>query len=233
VRKRWAAVAAIATIVALLNAPLAWSHAGGNPDYRSVIDRVTPKVPGVTFKVLSYDAYIELVDQKGHEVVIYGYEGEPYARILKDGTVQVNDLSPAKYLNDTRYPVESSVPASADPKAPPKWETTDDSGTFVWHDHRMHYGAESTPPQVKDTSQKTKVFDYEIPIEVDGRKGAIDGTLYWVGQANTSKLPFVVVGLLILLGGGGAVLYARRRRDGAGGSPDRADRPAEPSKEAW
>jgi hypothetical protein len=232
VRKRWAATAAIATILVLINAPLAWSHAGGNPDYRSVIDRVTPNVPGVSFEVLSYDAYMELVDKSGHEVVIYGYEGEPYARILKDGTVQVNKLSPAKYLNDTRFPVESSVPPSANAKAPPKWETTDDSGTFLWHDHRMHYGAESVPPQVKDTSKKTKVFDYEIPIRVDGKKGAIDGTLFWVGEGSTSKLPFIIVGALIVLGGGAAVLFARRRRDREDdGSDDSTE--GKPTKEAW
>jgi LPXTG-motif cell wall-anchored protein len=93
-----------------------------------------------------------------------------------------------------------------------------------------HYGAESVPPQVKDTSRKTKVFDYEIPIRVDGKKGSIDGTLYWVGQANTSKLPFIVVGLLVLLGGGAAVLFARRRRDR---DDDRSSGDEAPSKEAW
>jgi hypothetical protein len=229
VRKRWAALAVISSMLVLLNAPLAWSHAGGNPNYRSVIDRVTPKVPGVSFEVLAYDAYLEVVDQQGHEVVIYGYEEEPYARILKDGTVQVNERSPAYYLNDTRFPEEASVPASANAKAAPKWKTYDDSGTFVWHDHRMHYGSEAVPPEVKDTSKKTKVFDYEVPISIDGKKGAVDGTLYWVGQANTSKLPFIVVGILILLGGGAGVLYIRRRRGDDDGRRD--ERP--PAKEAW
>jgi hypothetical protein len=228
VRKHWAALAATTTVLVLLNAPPAWSHAGGNPDYRSVIDRVTPNVPGVSFEVLSYDAYFQLLDQHGHEVVIYGYEGEPYARVLNDGTVQVNERSPAYYLNDTRYPVESAVPPSANAKAPPKWKTVDNSGTFLWHDHRMHYGAEGVPPQVKDTSRKTKVFDYEVPIKVDGRNGAIQGTLYWVGEPRTSKLPFIIVGLLIVLGGGAAVILIRRRR---GREDD--ERSDAPTKEAW
>jgi hypothetical protein len=227
VLKRWAAMAAIASTLVLVYAPSAWSHAGGNPNYRSVIDRVTPNVPGVSFEVLSYDAYFQLLDQHGHEVVIYGYEGEPYARVLKDGTVQVNERSPAYYLNETRYPVESVVPPSANAKAPPKWKTVDDSGTFLWHDHRMHYGAESVPPQVKDTSKKTKVFDYEIPLRIDGRKGAIHGTLYWVGEGSHSKLPFIIVGILIVVGGGAGVLYIRRRRH----DEDSGEPPAR--KEAW
>ncbi len=226
-RKHSAALAALTAVLVLISAAPAWGHEG-NPDYRSVIDRVTPKVPGVSFEVLSYDSYFQLLDQHGHEVVIYGYEDEPYARVLKDGTVQVNERSPAYFLNDTRYPT-TEVPPSADAKAPPRWKTVDDSGTFLWHDHRMHYGSEATPPQVKDTSKKTKVYDYEIPLRIDGRKGAIDGTLYWVGPADTSKLPFIILGAVILLGGGLAVLFIRRRRDGGGG--ERAD--AKPPKEAW
>jgi hypothetical protein len=96
----------------------------------------------------------------------------------------------------------------------------------------MHYGAESVPPQVTDTSKKTEVFDYEIPISVDGRKGAIDGTLFWVGEANTSKLPFIIVGALIVFGGGAGVLYIRRRRDGDAGR-GQASEEKSASKEAW
>jgi hypothetical protein len=93
----------------------------------------------------------------------------------------------------------------------------------------MHYGSEAIPPQVKDQSKKTKVYDYEIPLRIDGRKGAIHGTLYWVGPANTSKLPFILVGLLVVLGGGVAVLVIRRRRGRE--DDDRNDPP--PAKEAW
>ncbi len=227
-RKRLAALAAAAALLTTVYATPAEAHEG-NPDYRSVIDRVTPHVPGVTFQVLSYDSYFQLLDQHGHEVVIYGYEHEPYARVLKDGTVQVNERSPALYLNQSYFPT-TSVPASANPKAPPKWKTVDDSGTFIWHDHRMHYTSTGTPPQVTDPSRKTKLFDYTIPLRIDGHRGAIDGTLYWVGPANTSKLPFILVGIAVVLGGGALVWWVRRRRDDEDGdSPDRE----EPAKEAW
>jgi hypothetical protein len=235
VRKHWATLAVTTALLLGVNASPALAHEG-NPDYRSVIDRVTPKVPGVSFEVLSYDSYMQLLDQHGHEVVIDGYEGEPYARVLKDGTVQVNEHSPALYLNDTRFPT-SQVPPIANPKAAPKWKTVDDSGTFLWHDHRMHYGSTSTPPQVTDTSRKTKIFDYTIPLRIDGKKGAIDGTLYWVGSPSTSKLPFILVGIVIVLGGGALVSLARRRRDrDEGDGAEDGERPGrddEPAKEAW
>jgi hypothetical protein len=237
VRKHWAALAATTALIFGISASPALAHEG-NPDYRSVIDRVTPKVPGVSFEVLSYDSYMQLLDQHGHEVVIDGYEGEPYARVLKGGTVQVNEHSPALYLNDTRFPT-SQVPPIANPKAPPKWKTVDDSGTFLWHDHRMHYGSTATPPQVTDTSRKAKIFDYTIPLRIDGKKGAIDGTLFWVGSPKASKLPFILAGIVIVLGGGGLVLLARRRRDRDEGDGDdaedgrRPERDDEPAKEAW
>lgn len=224
-RKLWAAAAATTTMLCLLLAAAAWGHEG-NPDFRSEIDSVRPNVPGVSFEVLSYDADIELVAEDGHEVLVYGYEDEPFARVLPDGTVQKNRRSPSTYLNVDRY-AEAPVPEIADPEAPPEWETVDRSGTLRWHDHRAHYMAKGTPPQVKDESRRTKVFDYEIPLRIDGREGAIEGTLFWVGPADTSKTPFLIGGVAILLLGGAGVLIARRRRRDDDGDEDR------PAKEAW
>jgi hypothetical protein len=222
-------VALVAVLVLLVPASSAFAH-GGNPNYRSLIDKVTPSDPNVKFQVLNYDSYMQLLAQPGHEVVIYGYEGEPYARILKDGTVQVNERSPALYLNENRF-AEVTPPPIANAKAPPKWKTFDTSGTFVWHDHRMHYMSPTVPAKVTDESKKTKIFDYEIPIRLDGKKGAVDGTLYWVGPESTSKTPFIVASILIILVGGGLVFFVRRRRrdedDGEGGAHP------EPAKEAW
>lgn len=224
-RKRLATPVAIASLLALLVAAPAQGHEG-NPDFRSEIDWVRPSVPGVEFEVLNYDADMELVDRGGHEIVVYGYEGEPFARILSDGTVQKNQRSPATYLNVDRY-AEAGVPESADAEAPPRWETVDGSGTLRWHDHRMHYMARGTPPQVEDESMRTKVFDYTIPLRIDRRAGAIDGTLYWVGPADTSKAPFLIAGAAVVVLGLVAVLIARRRRDG--GSDDGSESP----EEAW
>jgi MYXO-CTERM domain-containing protein len=225
VLKRWAAHAATTTLLCLLMAAPALGHEG-NPNFRSEIGSVQPRLPGIEFQVLGYDADMELVDREGHEVLIYGYEGEPFARILADGTVQKNQRSPATYLNLDRY-AEVAVPESADAKAVPVWKTVDDSGTLRWHDHRMHYMATGVPPQVKDEGQRTKVFDYEIPLRIDGREGAVAGTLFWVGPADTAKLPFVIAGGAIVLLGLAAVLLVRRRRRADGGDDER------PSKEAW
>jgi hypothetical protein len=227
-------VAALALVPALALAPAQALAHGGNPNFRSEINSVQPPLPGgVSIEVLDYDSYLQLKDQQGHEVVLDGYRGEPYARIEKDGTVQVNEKSPATYLNDSRFETDVTVPKSADPNDPPEWKTVDDSGTFIWHDHRMHWMiANQLPPVVKDKSKKTKIFTYEIPMTVDGQKSTLHGTLWWVGGAGTSKLPFVIAAIVIVLGGGALVVWLRRRRDGdddAGRRPE----PKEPPAEAW
>lgn len=232
---RWALpVAAIALALACALAPAPALAHGGNPNFRSEIDSVRPPLPGdVSIEVLDYDSYFQLIDKDGHDVVLYGYNDEPYARIEKNGTVQVNENSPATYLNDSRFETDVEVPQGVDPKAAPEWKTVDDSGTFIWHDHRMHWMiAGRLPTQVKDESQKTKIFDYEIPMEVDGKPTTLHGTLWWVGSAGTSKLPFVIAAIVIVLGGGALVLWLRRRR---GGDDDPGERPEsiEPAAEAW
>jgi hypothetical protein len=229
-------VAALALVSASALAPAHALAHGGNPNFRSEINSFQPPLPsGVSIEVLDYDSYLQLKDMQGHEVVLYGYNDEPYARIEKDGTVQINQKSPATYLNDSRFETDVTVPKSADPKAPPEWKTVDDSGTFIWHDHRMHWMiANQLPTQVKDKSKKTKVFTYEIPMTVDGTPTTLHGTLWWVGSTSTSKLPFVIAAIVIVLGGGALVLWLRRRRDGGdgrggGGRPESKERAAE----AW
>ena len=206
-------VAALALVSTSALAPAQALAHGGNPNFRSEINSIQPPLHSdVSIEVLDYDSYLQLKDQQGHEVVLDGYDGEPYARIEKNGTVQVNEKSPATYLNDSRFETDVSVPKSADAKDPPEWKTVDDSGTFIWHDHRMHWMvANQLPPQVKDKSKKTKIFTYEIPMTVDGQKSTLHGTLWWVGSAGTSKLPFVIAAIVIVLGGGAFALLVAMR----------------------
>jgi hypothetical protein len=214
-------IAAGLAALLLVGAPAAAAHEG-NPNFRSEIDRVTPEAEGLTVDVLNFDDSMRLTNRTGEDLLIEGYDHEPYARILADGTVEVNQNSPATYLNDDRY-AESEVPASVDPDAPPEWREQDGSATFTWHDHRMHWMSTSLPPQVEDESAETKIFDYAIPIELGGEPGAIQGTLTWVGEDSGFPIaPFIALGAVAVVAGI-AVVVVRRRR------------PAEPKerREAW
>lgn len=204
-------------VIALLGLAAALSPATGhahqgNPDYRSVINELQPPVEGIELEVIDYDADIRLTAPPETRIDIPGYDGEPYARILPDGTVQVNQRSRAAYLNTERYG-NASVPDTVDAEAPPEWETVRNDGIFQWHDHRSHWMSPEPPERLQGVNERTKVFDYEIPIEVDGEPVMIAGTLFWVGSESGSKLPFIIAGIVIILGGVAAVLVARRRRE--------------------
>lgn len=201
---------AVAAVVAVA-APTARAHSG-NPNFRSILHDGAV-APGVRVQVLGYDQQMELFNSSRRAVTVYGYNGEPYARVLPDGTVEVNRLSPALYLNVDAFGT-AAVPRFADANAAAQWRVQDRTGRFIWHDHRMHYMAHGTPPQVKDKNTKTKVFDYTIPIAVGGQREALHGTLFWVGSP--SGFPVAAVVSLVILVGLAVVVVAvvRRRRRG-------------------
>jgi hypothetical protein len=131
--------------------------------------------------------------------------------------VQVNVRSPAGYLNEDRF-ADSEVPARADPKAAPVWQTIARNGRYDWHDHRIHWMSEGTlPSRVEDRSRRVKVFDWEIPLEAGGRQAAVMGTLTWVGEPGGG---FPLAAALSLgaaaLAGGALVAVVRRRRRPSG-----------------
>lgn len=211
-------IAGIVCVLAALavSAPAALAHLG-NANYRSIINSFTPRITGVTLDVLNFDDRLLLTNRSSQTVTVEGYNGEPYIRILPSGLVQLNRLSPAKYLNEFEARTsEGSVPAYANAKAAPQWQTVDKTGQYQWHDHRIHYMAAGTPPQVKNKKVKTRVFNWKVPVSVGNRAGAIDGTLYWV-PGDDSGLPSWAIALLavIVIGGGAAMIRVRRRRDEA------------------
>jgi hypothetical protein len=219
-RSGWALVLAAAAL--LLGGAAPASAHQGNPLFRSVIRRIVPAVPGLEIRVLDFDNQFELDNKTGKTVVIYGYSGDQYARLLPDGTVQLNHLSPATYLNEDRYG-NVPVPSYANPKAPPQWQTIDETGVFVWHDHRMHWLSYETPPQVKDSSRKTKIFNYTIPMRVGGKPVKLLGTLYWTGSPSgfptVALIALILVAVLAVL----TVVLVRRRRAGGGAESEGPD----------
>ena len=195
----------------------------GNPNYRSEID---PPPAGVSARMLNYDDSIEVDVGAGHELVVYGYEDEPYLRYLGDGTVEVNERAPTRYLNEDRYG-DAAVPSGADPQAPPQWEEVAAHGRYAWHDHRVHYMSKSLPPAVTDESVETKVFEWRVPVELDGRRTALTGTLYWDPVDDGGLSPALAVGLgaAVLASLGLAVRRIRARH--------RGESDAAPPGEAW
>jgi len=208
---RLRAVAAGAALLALLAVPAAQAHQG-NPNYRSVIHGVIPNMPGVKLQVLNFDDRLQLDNRTGQTVTVEGYQNEPYARLLKDGTVEVNRNSPAYYLNNDRTST-GSVPANAKPGATPSWKVVDRTGSFQWHDHRIHWMSTVMPKQVTDKSKRTKVFDWTVPMQVGTTKANVTGTLFWQPKPGGGIPTGALIGLVVLaVAGLGAVFVVRRRR---------------------
>jgi hypothetical protein len=185
---------------------------GSNYDYRSYVTSVAPSAPGVSLQVLEFADRLILTNHSAKTVTVLGYQGEPYGRVLADGTVQLNTSSPAYYLNQNFYG-DVNVPASASPTAAPHWTVVDRTGRLEWHDHRIHWMSPALPPQVKNKAKRTKIFDWQVPIQVGAQKATVDGQLFWV-PAGISKAPTAaIVGLVVLVVLGLLlVLFVRRRR---------------------
>jgi hypothetical protein len=207
---------------------------GSNYNYRSNITTISPSVPGLSVQVLEFADRLLLMNHTGQTVTVYGYQGEAYVRVLANGTAEQNVRSPATYLN-TNFYGDVTVPSSANPSAPPQWEVVDRTGQFEWHDHRIHWMSPLLPPQVKDKSKQTLIFDWQVPIEVGTRKGAIDGQLFWMPENSKAPVAVIVLGAAIVVAGLLFVLFVRRRRSraalaggagasagGSGGSPNEA-----------
>ena len=203
-----------------------------NTNYRSNITSVDPQIAGLSLKILDYNDQLVLTNHSGREVTVLGYSGEPYARILPDGTTQVNQASPAYYLNQNFYG-NVTVPPSANAKATPRWVQVDKTGTFQWHDHRIHWMSPITPPQVKNKSKTTKIFDWTVPIQVGPQRGVVNGNLFWVGQNGGGFPAWALISLIVVgvLGIGGALLAQRRRIARDEGEPPPG--PAGEVREAW
>lgn len=238
---RRASAMALAAL-ALLLVPSAASAHGGNPNFRSIFHGLSTPLPGVQVEVIGYDSLYELRSSAKQPVTIYGYDGEPYSRILPDGTVQQNTNSPAVYLNNDEFGT-APVPAHAHKGAPVVWKTVDKTATITWHDHRMHYIGKGRPPKVTDAHKKTKIFDYTIPIAEGATRSDITGTLFWVGPAGGGfPVGAGIAFAIILLGSGVLVVTVRRRRAAAGGGagPEVEEDGGEPlatatggGKDAW
>lgn len=186
---------------------------GGDPRFESQVTAISPAPVGLTATIPGGGTHVQVTNRTGSNVVINGYDGEPYARILSTGRVEVNKHSPAWYLNmDAMGNV--SVPASASAKARPLWSAQDSTGMWQWHDHRVHWMGLGTPAQVHDTTKRTLISNWEVPLVVGGKPVTVRGQLWWVGQPDGFPVGALIgFGVLGLLSVALFAVVVRRRRN--------------------
>lgn len=206
---------------------LAWSavavpspaaaHGGAGPEatnYRTRLLAVEPRVAGLTVQVIEAGSRIEVRNESDVEVVVVGYEDEPYLRIGPDGVFE-NTRSRATYVNVARTQDDIVLPEGIDPAAPPEWRKASDEPVARWHDHRIHWMAENDPPAVRRDRGRTHVVipTWVIPLRMGDRVVEARGDLAWVPGPSPAPWLLGAVGLLAVvaafgLGGGRFVAVA-------------------------
>jgi len=180
------------TLVALVGLVVCASPAAADPakpgDYRSIVTSVEPPTNAVQVKVVGGDGFLDVKVQRGHDVTVLGYDGEPWLHITPDGTVLENQNSPATYLNVNRY-ARVTVPPNVDPKAAPDFTRIATGGEYTWHDHRIHWMSPDHPPNHRAGDV---IFpDWQVQLTVDGTPTVAHGRLTWVKDVN--PLPYLAV----------------------------------------
>lgn len=193
---RRAAVALALTvgwIVALAPPASAHTVSGvGATNWKSVLTGVSPTVPGVGVKLVEGGSRIEVVNH-GAEIVVLGYEGEPYLRVGPEGVFE-NLQSPATYLNCSR--AGCSFPAGLSKDGPPKWKKISSGQTARWHDHRAHYMGSQLPPDVAQSPGKVhQEATWEITMTQGTTTIAVRGNYTWF--PGSSPYPWLAVAAVL------------------------------------
>ncbi len=199
-------------LLGLGNAPPAFGHEDAPSGFRSTVEAVRPPLPGLQVRVLGGDDQLQLVNESDVEVIVLGYQGEPYLRFSADGVYE-NRSSPAVYLNRDRL-AAGSVPAEADADAAPRWVRASEGSGFSWHDSRIQWTSRTLPPAVQEApGEPHRILAWRVPAQADGRPLQITGTLLYLpggGGGPRWWLLGVLVGLAALAGAAAFVLYLRR-----------------------
>ena len=196
----------------VLTAGPAAADAPGPTNYRAEVTGLDPDVDGVRPPCSVGTRSCSSSVDPGHEVVVRGYDGEElYLRYDADGSVYENLRAATHYQNQSRYnPSAVPPPGEVGPGVPPDWQLVSTSGSYAWHDHRIHWMSPTTLPYRADTggdaatqvdpsldeAQPTPVWAEPVPITVDGQQVGIVGQLTYYPDA--SPLPAIVAAVLAL-----------------------------------
>lgn len=201
--RRIATVVVLAVAVLGVAAP-AGADPAGPTDFQNEILRVEPAPEGVEFSIVGGDAFLRAEVEPGVELVVMGYFGEPYLRVLPDGTVEENAVSPSVVLNEDRYGTVLEYDRD-DAQLPPEWRVVGTDGTWAWHDHRIHWMTKAPPP---GRAPGDLVFgEVTVPVSVDGTATTLFVSLEWLER------PLPLAAAVGLVAGLAAVWLPRRRTD--------------------
>jgi hypothetical protein len=175
-----AATGAIAVVVVAAQPAAAHDVPGIKPsNFETTVRGTTPRVPGLIVRPIDLGNELELRNDTGADVVVLGYQGEPYLRVGPRGVFE-NRRSPATYLNRTRDG-KTRVPGDADPAAAPEWNRLASGPVVRWHDHRAHWMGTDDPPEVARAPDQRHVVDHwSLQLRRGTQDVTVVGDLLWL-----------------------------------------------------
>jgi hypothetical protein len=206
--RRLALAAGLSVGVVLATAAPAAAHTIGGEratNYRTRVLSLSPSVPGVSLQPIEHGDRLELRNTTEHDVVVVGYDDEPYLRVGPRGVFE-NRNSPATYLNRTRLGTDTP-PANADPDTAPDWRRIGGGATARWHDHRAHWMGTERPPSVdRAPGDEQLIRRFTIEMRTNGETLQARGDVWWIPPP--SPWPWVA----IAVGFGIAIVVGARTR---------------------
>jgi hypothetical protein len=198
---RGGAVAALVLVVLLAGATPAAAHTLSGvaaTNYRSEVLGISPPLPGVSLRLLDLGRRVELTNAGGRDIVVLGYDTEPYLRVGPAGVFE-NRRSPTLYKNRvTAGGTVADVPKSADAAAPPQWQRVSGGHTARWRDHRTRWeGAD--PPAVRAAPDRPHVVQPAWIIKLQRGQATASVTGRIVYDAPPSVLPWMAVAVVLLV----------------------------------
>lgn len=186
----------------------------GPTNYDARLVAIEPPLEGVEARVLGGDSFLQLTVQEGREALVRGYDGEElYLRFDASGEVYENHRSQSYYQNQSRYnPGAADRPDQVGADVPPDWVLVSTTGSFAWHEHRIHWmspnqlpfladdgsgEARTVDPDADEPQLTGSIWVEPVPITVDGEPVDLVGEVYYLPDA--SPLPALLAAVLALV----------------------------------
>jgi hypothetical protein len=200
----------LALFAVVLVAPPVGAHPLGgveSSNYQARVLAVRPPVPGLTVEVVDAGSRLRLVNTGPRDVVVLGYQLEPWLRVGPRGVFE-NSRSPTLQMAGPRR-ADSPPPAAVDPGAPASWRQVDAGQSVAWHDHRAHWEADEPPTQVRRAPGSTHVVIPQWTVKLRSGRRLVDvvGEVRWL--PGPSPLPWLAGAALLAMA---VVAVGRTRR---------------------
>jgi hypothetical protein len=179
------ALAGLTITTLAVTAPPASAHTvSGVPatNYRTTLLGISPPTPGLSVRLLDLGRRIQLTNHTRSDVVVLGYQGEPYLRLGPAGVFA--NLNAPDYYSNQPVPAgatSTTLPPRANPNAAPDWVRTSGGRSVIWRDRRTRWEGPRPAQVAAAPSQSHLVVPlWSIQLRQDDRPVLIEGQISWV-----------------------------------------------------